>query len=84
MYYVYVLKSLSFSDQKYVGYTNNLKQRFLKHNAGDCLHTAKYMPWELMVYVAFKDETSAIKFEKYLKSGSGRVFLDKRLLNLGD
>ena len=38
------------------------------------MHTAKYKPWKLELYIAFSDEKRAIAFEKYLKSGSGRAF----------
>jgi putative endonuclease len=68
------------SDKKYVGYTKDLKRRLLEHNNNGIRHTAKYKPWELVVYLGFKNEENAIAFEKYLKSGSGRVFRDKRLL----
>lgn len=80
MHYVYILRSISFPDQIYVGCTQNLKQRFSNHNAGTTPHTAKYIPWECKMYLAFKDKNKAIDFEKYLKSHSGRAFRDKRLL----
>jgi putative endonuclease len=38
-----------------------------------------YHPWKLVSYTAFADETKAAAFEKYLKSGSGRAFADRRL-----
>jgi len=37
-------------------------------------HTAKFRPWKLVVFVGFVDGGDARKFEKYLKSGSGREF----------
>ena len=39
------------------------------------------MPWELVFYAAFQEEVAARKFERYLKSGSGRAFAHKRLLS---
>jgi putative endonuclease len=42
-------------------------------------HTAKYKPWKLVAYVAFSNEEKALAFEKYIKSGSGRAFAEKRL-----
>jgi predicted GIY-YIG superfamily endonuclease len=51
----------------------------VKHNVGEVPHTSKYRPWRLKTYIAFSDETRAIAFEKYLKSGSGRAFAKKRL-----
>jgi putative endonuclease len=46
---------------------------------GQSKHTAKYKPWKLVTYCAFKNESRAAAFEKYLKSGSGRAFANKRL-----
>jgi putative endonuclease len=80
MHYVYIIRSLTSSDQIYVGCTGDLRKRLTNHNAGTTTHTAKYKPWELVMYLAFSNEYSAIEFEKYLKSHSGRAFRDKRLL----
>ncbi len=74
MTYVYMLRSLAFPKQYYVGWTTDLKSRLTDHNAGRSVHTAKYKPWELIVYFAFKDKVRALEFERYLKSGSGRAF----------
>jgi predicted GIY-YIG superfamily endonuclease len=49
------------------------------NNHGQSAHTAKYKPWELITYVAFKDRSRAISFEKYLKSYAGKAFAKKRL-----
>ncbi len=68
MFYVYILKSLSSPEQTYVGYTTDIKRRLIEHNDGLSFHTAKYTPWELVVYLGFKYEYKAIEFEKYLKS----------------
>lgn len=79
MFYVYLIRSVVFLDQTYVGITQDLKKRLATHNAGGSVHTAKYKPWELVVYMGFKNEATARAFEKYLKSGSGRAFAKKRL-----
>jgi len=79
MYYVYLIQSLVFSDQKYVGFTRDLKQRMSCHNSGGSPHTSKYKPWELVTYFAFSDQKQATDFEKYLKSQAGRAFAKKRL-----
>jgi len=80
MHYVYIIKSINFPDQVYVGHTQDLKKRLSNHNCGTTPHTSKYKPWELVVYLAFKHEEKAVEFEKYLKSHSGRAFSEKRLL----
>ena len=79
MYYVYLLRSIQNPDQTYIGFTENLKARLAAHNHGQSPHTAKFKPWELITYLAFKDKSTAIGFEKYLKSHSGKAFAKKRL-----
>ena len=76
---VYILRSILDFDRFYVGFTNDLRTRLEKHNAGEVLHTSKYAPWAIKTYVAFTDEKRAMAFEKYLKSGSGRAFAKEHL-----
>jgi putative endonuclease len=80
MYYVYVLWSAK-SKIFYTGYTTDLKRRILEHNDKQSLATKAHSPWELVFYCAFKDKYLAENFEKYLKTGSGKAFLYKRLIN---
>ena len=68
MYYVYLIKSISFPDKTYVGYTSDLHERLKKHNQNSCLHTKKYTPWKLITYIAFDSKQKALDFEKYIKS----------------
>lgn len=79
MYFVYLLKSVNFPDQTYIGCTSNVTNRFKAHNFGGSPHTAKYKPWTLHAYFAFKDKQKAHDFEKYLKSHAGKAFASKRL-----
>ena len=79
MKYVYLLQSTSHPDQRYVGLTSDLKKRLAAHNAGQSSHTVKFRPWTLVSYLAFTDDAKATAFEKYLKSGSGHAFANKRL-----
>ena len=78
MHYVYLLSSIAHPGQRYVGFTSNLKTRLKSHNSGASVHTAKYRPWELTAYFAFKSERKAREFEYYLKTGSGKAFSNKR------
>jgi predicted GIY-YIG superfamily endonuclease len=77
--YVYLIRSLSTPDQRYVGVTSSLEGRLQAHNAGSSPHTSNYVPWELVTYVCFQDDQRAVDFERYLKSGSGRAFANKHL-----
>jgi len=78
VYYVYILK-LS-NNTYYTGHTDNLVERIRRHNKGDVPHTKKFRPVELVYYSAFKTKVKASEVEKYLKSGSGIAFRNKRLL----
>ncbi len=78
MFYVYLIQSIQFPEQRYVGFTENLKSRLKAHNAGESKHTSKFCPWKLITYHAFKDKRRAQEFEHYLKSGSGKAFANKR------
>jgi len=76
---VYIIKSVSSSDQDYTGATADFRQRLKDHNAGKSKHTAKFTPWEVVWYCAFPEKHKALEFERYLKSHSGRAFAEKRL-----
>lgn len=78
MYCVYLLKSLSDSSKSYVGFTTQAPmQRLEEHNSGKSSHTKKYLPWKLIVQIAFENEKKAREFETYLKHGSGHAFAKK-------
>lgn len=81
MYYVYILQS-SKSGIFYYGYTLDLKRRFQEHNTGKSTFTKAHIPWKLAWYSAFEDEQKAKDFEQYLKSGSGKAFVYKRLVKV--
>ncbi len=77
-FFVYILK-LS-NGKFYVGRTSDLLRRIVEHNSGKVLFTKSKRPVRLIYYSAFESQFLAIQFEKYLKSGSGRAFMNKRLL----
>ena len=72
--YVYLIRSTSHPDQRYVGLTSNLKERLAEHNSGKSSHTSKFAPWGIVVAVYFTDPDKAEAFERYLKQGSGHAF----------
>jgi predicted GIY-YIG superfamily endonuclease len=79
MNYVYILQSISHPDQFYTGLSKDVASRLASHNAGQSAHTAKHQPWRLLSYHYFDQPETAVAFERYLKSGSGRAFANKRL-----
>jgi len=71
---VYIIRSDSDPLRHYVGITNEVHARLEWHNHGPCGYTASHRPWSLVVSIEFQNEREAVRFEKYLKSGSGRAF----------
>jgi putative endonuclease len=72
--FVYVLRSDRDPSRHYVGITSDPERRLEWHNHGPCGHTVADRPWTFVVVIEFPTEQQAIRFEKYLKSGSGRAF----------
>jgi len=78
-YYVYILACEN--NRPYVGCTEDLKERFRRHQNGYVPATKDVRPVELICYFAFSNKYTAFNFEKYLKSGSGRAFMAKHFLH---
>ena len=79
---VYIIRSDTDSSRHYVGITNNLRKRLEWHNHGPAGHTIANRPWSLVVSIEFPTEAEAIRFERYLKSGSGRAFAKRHFATL--
>ena len=73
-YYVYVLISLS-HNFIYIGFTENLKQRFKEHNNGESKSTKPYLPYDLIHYEAYRNIKDAKRREEYLKTNRGKTTL---------
>ncbi len=78
MWYVYILRCTD--DSYYTGCTNNLQKRIVRHSKGQIHYTCDKLPVELITFIAFSQKYKAYNFEKYLKSGSGMAFRNKRLI----
>ena len=74
---VYILRSDVDPSRHYIGIANDLRARLEWHKQGPCGHTVSHHPWSVVVSLEFPDEPSAVRFEKYLKSGSGRAFANR-------
>lgn len=78
MWHVYILKCID--NSYYTGCTGNIQKRLKRHNKGNVSYTSTRLPIELISYFSFNAKHKAYDFEKYLKSGSGRAFANKRLI----
>ena len=78
--FVYVLKNHDNPPRYYTGLTSDVAKRLREHNEGTSTHTtASGRPWRVDVIVEFSDEIRAMRFERYLKSGSGCAFARRHL-----
>lgn len=74
---VYILKCCD--NTFYIGCTSDLTDRMKRHSRGQILYTKNRYPFELVTYCVFNNKYKAFRFEKYLKSGSGRAFSKRHL-----
>jgi predicted GIY-YIG superfamily endonuclease len=72
--FVYILRSDTHPDRHYVGVTSDVERRLKWHNTGPPGVTVHHRPWSLVVALEFTNATAAARFERYLKTGSGRAF----------
>lgn len=78
MQFVYLLKCAD--NTTYTGCTQNIEERLKRHEKKHVLYTSTRLPVKLITYIAFSNKFQAFQFEKYLKSGSGKAFSNKRFL----
>ena len=77
---VYVLRSTPDPSRYYVGLTSELSARLETHNSGGSVHTRRDRPWQLVVSLEFARVESAVAFERYLRTGSGRAFAKRHFI----
>lgn len=80
MYYVYILQSAK-DKGLYIGYTNNLKERFKEHQAGESFATKGRLPVKLIHYQGFISKKDAVEAEKYFKTTRGWERIHRMLEN---
>jgi putative endonuclease len=81
MFVTYVLYSIEF-DKIYIGYTEDLIDRFHSHNQFSTKgFTLKFRPWLVAYTEFFASKQEAMKREKELKSSRGRNFIRTEVLS---
>ncbi|HPG41958.1 MAG TPA: GIY-YIG nuclease family protein [bacterium] len=76
-FYVYVL--LLKNGKRYTGQTNNLSRRLEEHQNGRSPYTRMFKMEKLLFSQQFPTRSDAVKFERFLKTTSGRKWLDQSL-----
>jgi len=77
-YAVYILKCSN--GKFYTGITSNITNRIKAHHKGEVHFTKDKLPVKMVHISLFSVKQKAFDFERYLKSGSGIAFRNKRLL----
>jgi len=74
-YYVYILYS-KVTDKYYIGYSENVELRLIKHNLGATPSTRSGRPWIISYKEECKDKTSAIIREREIKDKKSRKYIE--------
>ena len=77
MFFVYVIRS-TVNGHFYVGITEDVKARLVRHNRGDNRSTETHRPWELFFFESYNTRIGARKREVYLKSGIGKEYIKRK------
>jgi len=68
IYFVYLIKTTKgYLNKSYVGYTNNILKRLVKHNSNLGAKSTKGYKWELVYKKKFYSKNKALSFEYKLK-----------------
>ena len=79
-YIVYIIKSEE--GLHYTGFTEDLEKRLMEHNDKKLsFWTKRGTNWKLIYSEEYSDKTEALKREKWFKTGVGRDFIKKNVLD---
>ena len=79
---VYILWSESLQ-KFYVGHTNNIEERFHRHNQGYEKFTSGGTPWVMICTFDSKDKAEAVRLENRIKKRGIRRFLEDNQIAFG-
>ncbi len=77
-YTVYILRCAN--NQYYTGFSANFAKRLKAHRKGEVFSTKRKLPVTVVCIFQFNNKQRAYDFERYLKSGSGIAFRNKRFV----
>ncbi len=79
IYYVYILESVT-NGRYYVGQTEDLKQRLIRHNSGRNESTKSGVPWELKWWKEFGTRSESMEEEKKIKKLKKRKGIENHVI----
>jgi putative endonuclease len=81
MYYTYIIKSVK-TGKLYIGQTQDLEKRLIRHNTGQNKSTKDKGPWALIYSKGFETRSEAIIHELKLKNIKNKTYLINNLDNI--
>ena len=82
MFFTYILKSQK-SNRFYIGHTENIERRLLRHNKGQVTATRNKGPWNLVYFEIFETKPEANRHEFEIKSMKSRFYIEKLITSGG-
>jgi putative endonuclease len=80
MFYIYILYSKNF-DRYYVGSTENVESRLIRHNSKMVTSTKKYIPWLVVYTEQFLTRAEAVNREDQIKKMKSRKYIEALISN---
>ena len=80
MFNVYILYSEN-KNRYYVGQTNDLNNRFYRHNSSLVQSTKYGVPWKIIHYIEFNTRSEAMQMELKIKKRGIKRYLDDHNIN---
>ena len=77
---VYILRSEK-NGRYYIGLTENVEHRLIRHNSGLVSSTKSYRPWKIVYREAFSTKQEASSRELQLKRWKSRAALERLIEN---
>ena len=81
-FYVYILYSSSLN-QYYVGHTENLEDRILRHTNSGSKSTKKAADWEVKYTEVFESRSQAMRRELEIKNKKSRKYIEWLINSVG-
>jgi len=76
MYWVYIIQSEK-DGTFYIGQTNDLESRIVRHNAGLSKYTSRKIPWKIVYTEEYNSRKVAMQRELFLKKQRNRDFYNR-------
>ena len=75
-YFVYIIQSEK-DESYYIGSTQDLDKRLVRHNQGRSKYTKSKIPWKLVYHEDYPDRSSAMKREQEIKRRKSRAYIEE-------